>query len=88
MNKVTPLHDLSWWIKWAASICILLAVLTRTAGVNHYLDIWLSFSGTFGWLLVGYLWHDRALIVLNTTLTGLHAIILIKAYASSLTFVI
>jgi len=29
----------------------------------------LSFVGCLGWGVVGYLWHDRALILLNGVLT-------------------
>jgi len=36
--------------------------------------------GTFGWFWVGYLWHDRALIVLNGVLVTLIGIGLMKFY--------
>jgi len=32
-------------------------------------DVMLSFVGCLGWGVVGYLWHDRALILLNGVLT-------------------
>jgi hypothetical protein len=31
-------------------------------------DLVLSFVGCSGWALVGYLWHDRALLMLNSVL--------------------
>jgi len=36
-------------------------------------DIIFSTMGTAGWLYVGYMWHDRALIVLNTILLSMLA---------------
>ena len=34
-------------------------------------DLYFSFAGTIGWLWVGILWHDRALIMLNGALATL-----------------
>ena len=31
-------------------------------------DLYFSLAGTLGWLWVGILWHDRALMVLNSGL--------------------
>jgi len=61
----TPKHDLSWYIKWTAS-CFILASMTmrgKEALVDY--DIALSLIGVCGWFIVGFLWNDRALILLN-----------------------
>jgi len=34
-------------------------------------DVFFSIIGTAGWLWVGFKWHDRALIVLNTILLAM-----------------
>ena len=70
-KKITPKFDLSWYVKWVASVLILLAVCFRAAGGYHIFDLYFSFVGTLGWLWVGYLWHDRALILLNGALATL-----------------
>jgi len=67
-KKITPKGDLSWYIKWLSSALILTAVVFRSVGVHEY-DLWFSVLGTCGWFWVGMLWHDRALILLNGTLT-------------------
>lgn len=70
-KSATPKEDLSWYVKWFASACILTAVLARSAGVDptyHMIDQWFSLVGTIGWFVVGMLWKDRALIVLNAVL--------------------
>jgi hypothetical protein len=77
--KVTPKHDLSWFIKWTASFFIMTGIILRSAdtqGLYKELDLVLSLIGTLGWATVGYLWHDRALLLLNgaasiTLATGL-----------------
>jgi len=64
-KKVTPTDDLSWWIKWGGTVFLLSALITRAAGINPALDIALSFNGAVCWLVVGWMWHDRALTILN-----------------------
>jgi len=68
-KKVTPKGDLSWYIKWVASFFILTAVAARSVGTIPLIDLWFSLVGTIGWFWVGMLWHDRALTMLNGTLT-------------------
>ena len=69
ITKVTPLHDLTWFIKWTACIFVLIAVACRSIDeIPKVYDVSFSLAGTVGWLWVGYLWHDRALIVLNAVL--------------------
>jgi len=68
-KKVTPKGDMSWYIKWTASVFILVAVMCRSVEeVPKIYDVVLSFIGTIGWAWVGYLWHDRALLLLNSVL--------------------
>ena len=78
-KKVTPKGDLSWYVKWASSALILIAVAARSAGIP-LIDLWFSFAGTLGWLCVGMLWHDRALTMLNGTLATILLIGLFKYY--------
>ena len=69
IKKITPRYDLSWYIKWIASIFLMIAVCFRASDFNHMYDLYFSFLGTIGWLIVGFLWHDRALIFLNAILS-------------------
>ena len=73
-KSATPKQDASWYVKWFASACILIAVLARSAGVDyHLIDVWFSLVGTAGWFVVGMLWKDRALIILNAVLVFIQA---------------
>lgn len=68
-KKITPKGDLSWYVKWIASGFILVAVMCRSVEeVPKIFDVILSFIGTIGWAWVGYIWHDRALLLLNAVL--------------------
>ena len=71
IKKVTPKGDLSWYIKWIASFIILIGmVLTSITGMEPY-NLMFHFVGVLGWGIVGMLWHDRALLVLNVVLVTL-----------------
>ena len=66
IKKVTPKGDLSWYIKWLASFIILIGmVLTSITGMEPY-NLMFHFVGVLGWGSVGMLWHDRALIFINS----------------------
>ena len=64
MNKVTPTYDLSWYIKWASSIVIIVGMILSSLNV-YPINLYVHTVGVAGWLWVGFLWHDRALILLN-----------------------
>ena len=81
-KSVTPKFTPDWYIKWIASLLILIAMATRDSGLNLYeplipvlddsgknivisVDIVFSILGTAGWLIVGLLWKDREIIVVN-----------------------
>ena len=72
VKKVTPLHDATWYVKWISVAFVCVAVLCRSVEeVPKIYDVVFSIVGTAGWLWVGFRWHDRALIVLNTILLSM-----------------
>ena len=64
ISKVTPLHDLSWYVKWVSSIIIISGMILSSLNLYPY-NLFVHALGVTGWLWVGFLWHDRALIVVN-----------------------
>ena len=73
-NKITPKYTLDWYIKWLASVFVLSGMTIRgTPGFQEY-DLICSTVGVSLWLVVSFLWNDRALIMLN----GVGLIFLIK----------
>ena len=65
VKSATPKYELSWYIKWIASVFILASMSIRgVEGLQQY-DLMLSLVGVAGWMWVGFLWKDRALILLN-----------------------
>lgn len=79
-KKITPKYDTSWYVKWVSVLLILVATSARATGTLPDIDLWFGLFGTLGWLWVGYLWHDRALILLNGVLVTLIFMGLLKYY--------
>ena len=67
LSKVTPLHDLTWYVKWVSTLLVIAAVMCRSLELHIY-DMVFSLLGVIGWTFVGLQWHDRALTLLNTVL--------------------
>ena len=64
LDKQTPTHTKDWYIKWAASVVLLLGMLL-TANNVYPLNIVFHVVGLSGWFTVALIWNDRALIVIN-----------------------
>tara|TARA_R100000655_G_scaffold13455_1_gene30441 strand:+ start:42 stop:341 length:300 start_codon:yes stop_codon:yes gene_type:complete len=64
-KSATPKGDISWYVKWISSFIIICAMSLRGIEGMQFTDLILSLFGVAGWLWVGMLWKDRALIILN-----------------------
>ena len=81
-KKVTPKGDLSWYLKWASSVFIIIAMALTSANL-YPINIVFHLIGVGGWLVVGMLWHDRALIFLNGVAIFVFATGLLNHYYGS-----
>ena len=64
-KSATPKYTLDWYIKWIASLFILVAMSMRGIDGMQLIDLTLSCIGIALWLWVSILWKDRALVLLN-----------------------
>ena len=64
-KSATPKYTMDWYIKWVASIVILMAMSIRGVDGYQIYDLYLSLIGIFLWGIVSIIWKDRALIMLN-----------------------
>ena len=78
-KKITPLHDLSWYVKWTSVFFVIAGWLLNSVNMFPW-NITIQVIGVAGWLWVGILWHDRALIVLNSIGVALLSLGLIKHF--------
>ena len=65
MKKITPTHTTDWYIKWVASLFIIIGLLL-TSNYIYPLNLLLHGIGLIGWLIVSVMWNDRSLMVLNS----------------------
>ena len=65
IKKLTPVGTLDWYIKWTASVIILIGMCFTSINFMPY-NLFFHFVGVMGWLVVGVMWHDRALMVVNS----------------------
>lgn len=73
--------NFDWYVKWAATVIILVSVIFRNAGVEfRHFDLSFGLLGTLLWLWVSVMWKDRALIILNVCMTVLLASALLKEF--------
>lgn len=79
-KSATPKYEISWYVKWTASFFILLSMSMRGIEGLQFLDLCFSLIGVTGWLVVGVLWKDRALILLN----GVGVALLLRTLLQSL----
>tara|TARA_R110000796_G_scaffold6790_2_gene23743 strand:+ start:1283 stop:1540 length:258 start_codon:yes stop_codon:yes gene_type:complete len=62
-------ENLDWYVKWAATAFIIVAVMFRQAGPEYRVyDLVVGFVGTGLWAWVSVMWGDRALIILNAVM--------------------
>ena len=64
LNKQTPTHTLDWYIKWVASVIIIISVILTSNNI-YPLNLFFYSAGLSGWFIVALLWNDRALLVVN-----------------------
>ena len=81
IESVTPKGDVSWYIKWIASVFIIIGMMLTSLDVSLYpINLFFHLAGVSGWFVVGMLWHDRALIVVNGIAMTIFAMGIIKHF--------
>ena len=73
--------DLTWYIKWSVSIIMLVGMaLGRGTGNPELIkyDTMASWIGAAGWMYVGVVWKDRAMILVNLVMIAINTVGLIN----------
>jgi hypothetical protein len=74
VKSATPKGTLDWYLKWIASVIVLISMSMRGVDGLQIYDLSLSIVGVGMWLVVSFIWNDRALIVVN----GVGLLLLLK----------
>lgn len=73
-KSATPKYTVDWYLKWVASLIILVAMSMRGIPELMMYDMYLSIIGVSLWTIVSIMWKDRALILVN----GVGCLLLVK----------
>jgi fatty-acid desaturase len=66
LKSATPKQTTDWYVKWVASIFVLMGMSIRGLDGLQLFDLTFSMLGVSLWLWVSIIWNDRALIILNS----------------------
>ena len=81
VKSITPKGDVSWYVKWIASVFIIFGMMMTSLDVSLYpMNLYFHFIGVSGWFVVGFLWHDRSLIVVNGIAMTIFAMGILKTF--------
>ncbi len=58
-------NGIDWYIKWIASVILIFGAAFTAMNMYPY-NMYFQWTGITGWLIVGIMWNDWALIVVNT----------------------
>lgn len=73
--------NFDWYLKWIASILILVSLAMRSAGIDYRLyDLGFGLAGIILWTWVSIIWRDRALIMLNAISGFMLAVTLLREW--------
>lgn len=68
-----------YYTKWIATVFVLIAVACRSVDeIPKIYDVVFSWIGTGGWLIVSIAWKDRALILLNSVISFMLFVALLR----------
>ena len=68
----TPLHTKDWYLKWVASVILLLGMILTAQNI-YPINLFVNITGLIGWLIVSIMWNDRALIIINAVGVSIYA---------------
>jgi len=64
LKKTTPYKTKDWYLKWVSSIILIIGILFTAQNI-YPINLFISSFGLLGWTIVGLIWNDRALLIVN-----------------------
>lgn len=79
IEKTTPSKGFSWWLKWIGTISGIITAILSAANLFPY-NMMVGLFSFISWSIVGMIWQDRALIVMNIFLLGVCTMTLVNEF--------
>ena len=64
LKKTTPYKTKDWYLKWVSSIILIIGILFTAQNI-YPINLFISSIGLLGWTIVGFVWNDRAIMIVN-----------------------
>jgi|TARA_R110000803_G_scaffold28051_1_gene65226 hypothetical protein len=64
LKKHTPYKTKDWYLKWISSLILIVGILFTSHNI-YPLNLFISSIGLLGWTIVGFVWNDRAIMIVN-----------------------
>lgn len=64
------------WLKWFATVALITGAILTSLDL-YPLNLWAFNIGNICWIIVGLIWREWSLVVLNSVLTGIYIVGLI-----------
>lgn len=84
VEKMTPPDGFSWWLKWLGSIAGIITAILSASNLFPY-NMMVGLVCFISWSIVGMMWQDRALIVMNIFLLGVYTMTLVNEFKHMVT---
>jgi len=65
LKKHTPYKTKDWYLKWISSLILIVGILFTSHNI-YPLNLFISSIGLLGWTIVGFVWNDRAIMIVNS----------------------
>ena len=65
------------WLKWLATAALIVGAVLTSMDIRPW-NIWAFNVGNLAWIVVGIMWREWSLIVLNVGLTVIYAVGLLR----------
>lgn len=68
-----------FWFEWTCTV-VLLAGVALTSFNIYPANIWFLLVGNIGWIALGWIWRKWSLIILQTIITVIYILGIVKTY--------
>lgn len=66
-------------MEWGSTAVLIIGVILTSFNIFP-LNVWFSFIGNFGWIVVGVLWRKLSLIIISSLICFLYIVGLVSHY--------
>lgn len=72
-QAINYLRQQGWlfWFEWTITAILIIGVALTSYNI-YPLNIWLSFIGNLGWMVLGYLWRKWSLFIVELIIVAIY----------------